>query len=254
LRHVTRFAPEAFRLERADVKFTREALKRYSRQILLPEIGLEGQTKLSNSSALVIGAGGLGAPVLTYLVSSGVRRVIVAEHDTVDFSNLQRQFLYSTADVGRPKLEVALERLSALNLLVKLEGAEKFGAENAATLVSSVDVVVDASDNAATRYLVSDTCVTLERTWVWGAAEGFTGMTCVFDHRLSLRDAFSEGGSDDNCDTIGVFAPLLGTVGSHMAGAALRLLLGLEVRRGELTLWDALEGSSRTVKLRGAEG
>ncbi len=229
----------------------REAVRRYSRQILLPEIGLEGQRKLGASSVLVVGAGGLGAPVLTYLVSSGVGRIVVAEHDTVDLSNLQRQFLYTSTDLERAKLEVALERLGVLNPLVKLEGAGRFTPENAEPLISSVDLAVDASDNAATRCLVSDTCTRLERTWVWGAAEGFTGMACVYDHTLNLRDAFPDApAGDDNCDTVGVFAPLLGSVGSLMAGAALRLLLGLEIARGELTLFDALEGSSRLIRLR----
>ena len=234
------------------MNLTREALRRYSRQIILPEIGLAGQQRLSDSSVLVIGAGGLGAPALTYLTSSGVGRIVVSEDDTLDVSNLQRQFLFDSTRVGAPKLELALERLHALNPLVTLQGAARFEQSNAAQLVTGVDLVIDASDNAATRYLVSDTCTALERTWVWGAAEGFTGMTAVFDHRLSLHDAFPDPVSDDNCDTVGVFAPLLGMVGSQMAGAALKLLIGLPVKRGVLTLIDALEGTTRAVKLRRA--
>ena len=230
--------------------FDREALRRYSRQIILPEIALSGQQRLSASSVLVIGAGGLGAPVLTYLTSSGVGRIVVSEDDTLDISNLQRQFLFDSAQIGGQKLELALRRLRALNPLIALEGAARFEADNAIELISSVDLVIDASDNISTRYLVSDTCERLEKTWVWGAAEGFTGMTAVFDHTLTLRDAFPEAISDDNCDTVGVFAPLLGQVGSQMAGDALKLLVGLEVKRGLLTLIDALEGTTRTVKLR----
>lgn len=229
---------------------TREALRRYSRQIILPEIALAGQQRLGNSSVLVIGAGGLGAPVLTYLTSSGVGRIVVSEDDTLEVSNLQRQFLFDSTQVGGHKCELALQRLHALNPLVTLEGAARFEESNASELVSGVDLVIDASDNAATRYLVSDTCAHLEKTWVWGAAEGFTGMTAVFDHTLSLRDAFPEAMGDDNCDTVGVFAPLLGQVGSQMASAALKLLIGLPVKRGVLTLIDALEGTTRAVKLR----
>ncbi len=228
----------------------REALRRYSRQIILPEIALAGQQRLADSTVLVIGAGGLGAPLLTYLTSSGVGRIVISEDDTLDLSNLHRQFLFDSTQLGQPKLELALQRLHALNPFVTLEGTARFGESNASELVSSVDLVIDASDNASTRYLVSDTCTRVEKTWVWGAAEGFTGMTAVFDHTLSLRDAFPDPVSDDNCDTIGVFAPLLGQVGSQMASAALKLLIGLPVKRGVLTLIDALEGTTRAVKLR----
>ena len=233
-----------------DVTFNREALRRYSRQIILPEIALSGQQRLSAASVLVIGAGGLGAPALTYLTSSGVGRIVVSEDDTLDLSNLQRQFLFDSTQIGGSKLELALRRLRALNPLIALEGTARFEPDNAIGLISSVDLVVDASDNASTRYLVSDTCERLEKTWVWGAAEGFTGMTAVFDHTLTLRDAFPDPVSDDNCDTVGVFAPLLGMVGSQMASAALKLLIGLPVPRGLLTLIDALEGTTRAVKLR----
>ena len=229
---------------------TRDALRRYSRQIILPEIALAGQQRLSASTVLVIGAGGLGAPVLTYLASSGVGRIVVSEDDTLDVSNLQRQFLFDSTQIGGQKLELALQRLHALNPLIALEGRTRFAADNAVELISSVDLVIDSSDNAATRYLVSDTCARLEKPWVWGAAEGFTGMTAVFDQTLTLRDAFPDPVSDDNCDTVGVFAPLLGIVGSQMANAALKLLVGLPVKRGLLTLIDALEGTTRTVKLR----
>ena len=230
----------------------REALRRYSRQIILPEIALAGQERLSASTVLVIGAGGLGAPVLTYLACSGVGRIVVSEFDTLEVSNLQRQFLFDSAQIGAQKLELALQRLHALNPLIAISGVARFAPDNAVGLIAGVDLVIDASDNAATRYLVSDTCALLEKTWVWGAAEGFTGMTAVFDHTLTLRDAFPDPISDDNCDTVGVFAPLLGQVGSQMASAALKLLIGLPVKRGVLTLIDALEGTTRAVKLRRA--
>ncbi len=231
------------------MSFTREQLKRYSRQILLPEIGLNGTERLRDSSALVIGAGGLGSPVLTYLVSSGVGRVRIAEADTLEVSNLQRQFLYSTSDVGQPKLELALARLKASNPEVRLEGVGKFDSSNATDLIASSTISIDCSDTFETRLLVSDTASSLERSWVWGAAEGFTGMTAVFDSSLTLRDAFPKAAPTENCDTIGVFAPLLGVIGSLMAGSALRLLLGLEVKHSQLTIYDALDSSFRNIKL-----
>jgi molybdopterin-synthase adenylyltransferase len=232
------------------MSFTREQLKRYSRQILLPEIGLNGMERLRDSSVLVIGAGGLGSPVLTYLVSSGVGRIRIAESDTLEVSNLQRQFLYSTPDVGQLKLELALTRLKALNPEVRLEPVGKFDSSNAQNLISASSVTVDCSDTFETRLLVSDTASRLEKTWVWGAAEGFTGMTCIFDSSLTLRDAFPDAAPTENCDTIGVFAPLLGVIGSLMATSALRLLLKMEVKPHELAIFDALDSSFRKIKLR----
>ncbi len=232
------------------MSFSREQLKRYSRQILLPEIGLNGTERLRDSSALVVGAGGLGSPVLTYLVSSGVGRIRIAEADSLEVSNLQRQFLYSTGEVGKPKLELAIARLKALNPEVRLEPVGKFDSSNASDLIGSSTVTVDCSDTFETRLLVSDTASLLKKTWVWGAAEGFTGMTAVFDSSLTLRHAFPDAAPTENCDTIGVFAPLLGVIGSLMAGSALRLLLGLEVKPSQLTIFDAFDSSFRTIKLR----
>ena len=231
------------------MSFTREQLKRYSRQILLPEIGLNGMERLRNSSALVIGAGGLGSPVLTYLVSSGVGRIRIAEADWLELSNLQRQFLYSTNEVGKPKLELAVARLKALNPEIRLEPVGKFDSSNAADFIGSSTITLDCSDTFETRLLVSDTASALEKTWVWGAAEGFTGMTAIFNPKVTLRDAFSEATQGENCDTIGVFAPVLGVIGSLMTGSALRLLLGLEVKQAELTIYDALDSSFRKIKL-----
>ncbi len=232
------------------MSFTREQLKRYSRQILLPEIGLNGTERLRDSSALVIGAGGLGSPVLTYLVSSGVGRVRIAEADTLELSNLQRQFLYSTESIGQPKLELALKRLKALNPEVRLEPVGKFDSSNAFDLITSSTVTIDCSDTFETRLLISDTASSLHKTWVWGAAEGFTGMTAIFNSSLTLRHAFPDAAPTENCDTIGVFAPLLGVIGSLMATSALHLLLGFEVKPHELTIFDASDSSFRKIKLR----
>jgi molybdopterin-synthase adenylyltransferase len=231
--------------------FSREELKRYSRQILVPEIALTGQTRLKASSVLVIGAGGLGSPVLNYLVAAGVGRVGISEFDTLELHNLQRQTLYSSEQVGRPKLEAALERLIAVNLEVKLEGFPKLTPENAGELFSSFDLIVDASDNFGTRYLISDTCVQLEKPCVWGAAQGLEGMVSVFDSKLSLRDAFPNPlENQDNCDTLGVLGPLLAVIGGLMASEAIKHLVGLETLHGKLWTFDAISSQVRLLKLK----
>lgn len=228
----------------------RVELRRYSRQILLPQVALAGQDRLRRSSVLVVGAGGLGSPVLSYLAAAGVGRLGLAEHDLVDATNLQRQVLFSTADVGRRKSDAAVERIRALNAGVAVTAFGRLDAGNAEEAVRAHDLVVDAADNFATRYLVSDTCSWVGRTWVWGAAQGFDGMASVFDAGLTLRDAFpNPPESQDNCDTIGVFGPLVGVVGAVMAGEALKALLGLPTLRGRLWLYDALEGETRTLSL-----
>ncbi|MFN3267394.1 MAG: HesA/MoeB/ThiF family protein [Deinococcales bacterium] len=232
------------------MSFTREQLKRYSRQVLLPEIGLNGVEKLRDSSVLVVGAGGLGSPVLTYLVSSGVGRIRIAEFDTLELSNLQRQFLYDSHGIGQPKLELALERLSAQNPEVRLEPVGKFTASNAEDAIGASQLVLDCSDTIQTRHLVSDFCSSLKKYHVWGAAEGFTGMSAVFGWQHTLRQAFPDATPRDDCNTIGVLAPLLGVIGSLMATNALKLLLGLEVRISELVLFDALDSGFRTIKLK----
>jgi molybdopterin-synthase adenylyltransferase len=232
------------------MSFTRDQLKRYSRQILLPEIGLNGIEKLRDSGVVVVGAGGLGSPVLTYLVSSGVGRIRIAESDTLDVSNLQRQFLYDTPSLGQPKLELAIKRLNALNPEIRLEGLGKITAENADDLLGSSRIVLDCTDNIQTRHLISDVCARDEKIHVWGAAEAFTGMSAVFAPAHTLRQAFPDTTSRDDCDTIGVFAPLLGVIGSLMATNALKLLLGLEVRFSELTIFDALDSSFHKIKLK----
>lgn len=236
----------------------RDELRRYSRQILLTEVGLAGQERLGGCGVLVVGAGGLGSPILSYLAAAGIGRLGLAEHDRIDATNLQRQILYSSADVGQDKSAVALSRVAALNPGVRTEAVGRLEPGNASALIGQYDLVVDASDNFATRYLVSDTCAAVGRAWVWGAAQGFDGMASVFDAALTLRDAFpNPPDTEENCDTVGVFGPLVGVVGSLMAAEALKLMLGLPNLRGKLWLYDALEGESRTLALgpqRGSNG
>lgn len=231
-------------LPRADVE-------RYSRQLLLP--GFDGaQERLRAARVLLVGVGGLGSPLATYLAGAGVGALTLCDGDTVSLSNLQRQTLYATPDVGRDKAAVAAARLQALNPGVRVTPCGPLTPENAVDLAADHDLVVDASDNFAARYLVSDTCAALGRRWVWGAAGGFEGMASVFGPDLTLRDVFPEpDAAGEDCDTIGVLGPLLGVVASTMAVEALKLLGGLgETLFGTLWVYDALAGRVRQVRLR----
>jgi adenylyltransferase/sulfurtransferase len=230
-----------------------EELRRYSRQILLSEIGLQGQQRLREKSVLIVGLGGLGSPVALYLAGAGVGRLGLSEFDQLEPHNLQRQTLYTTDGVGRPKLDLALERLRAVNPGVVLEAHSKLEPGTAANVIAGYDLIVDATDNFATRYMISDACVKLQKRWVWGAAVRWDGMVSVFDAQLSLRDAFPNPPEQtDDCDTLGVFGPLLSVIGGVMAGETLKTLLGLETLYGRLWLFDAFEASARTVKLKRA--
>jgi molybdopterin-synthase adenylyltransferase len=230
---------------------TRDELRRYARQIILPEVGVAGQERLKAARVLLIGLGGLGSPVAQYLVAAGIGTLALSEFDTLELHNLQRQTLYTTAGVGQPKLELALEHLRAVNPHVVLEAKRRLEPDGAAALLEPYDLVIDATDNVATRYLISDTCVALRKSWVWGAAVGWDGMVSLFDQHLSLRRAFKNPPEQaDNCDTLGVHGPLLGVVGSIMAGQAIKHLLGLETLYGRLWHFDALNGATRTIRLR----
>ena len=233
---------------------SRLELRRYSRQLLLPGFTASHQQKLKSARVLVIGAGGLGSAVLPYLVGAGVGHLRIVEDDCLELHNLQRQTLYRTPQVSRPKLELALSALQQLNPLVKLEGVGRFTESNAVELARGMDLILDCTDNPATRYLVNDVCVALEQSWVWGAAQSWEGMCSRFDARLSLRHLFPDPDAfADDCDTVGVIGPLLGVVASQMALEALRCLTGLgESLYGRLWTFDALEGRSREIKLRQA--
>ncbi|WP_027482812.1 HesA/MoeB/ThiF family protein [Deinococcus pimensis] len=228
---------------------SRAEIERYSRQLLLPDF--EGAVeRLRAARVLVVGAGGLGTPLVTYLAGAGVGRLTLCDDDTVSLSNLQRQVLYATPDVGRAKTEVAASRLQQLNPGVRVETRGAVTADVVDGLVSGHDVVVDASDNFTTRYLLSDACGRAARPLVWGAAGGFEGMLSVFSEGVTLRDVFPEPGGDD-CDTVGVLGPLLGVVASAMAVEVLKLAGGVgEPLVGRLWTYDALSGRVRVIRLR----
>ncbi|SDF16941.1 adenylyltransferase and sulfurtransferase [Thermus arciformis] len=242
--------------------WTKEELDRYHRQMILPQVGPEGQERLKRSSVVVVGAGGLGVPVLQYLVAAGVGRVGLVEMDRVEVSNLHRQVLYTTEDVGKPKALAARERLLALNPLVEIVAHPvRLTSENALEILRPYDLIVDASDNFPTRYLVNDAAVFLNKPLVFGAIYQFDGQVVVFHHPTEegemgpcYRCLFPKPpppGSVPSCAEAGVFGVLPGVVGSLMAAEALKVLLGLgKPLAGHLLLYDALEGAFRKLKTR----
>ena len=225
---------------------TDDQLLRYSRHILLDEVGIEGQQRLLNAHALVIGAGGLGSPVALYLGTAGVGRLTIVDHDTVDVTNLQRQIAHNLARVGRPKAESARDTIAAINPDVQvMPRVERADAARLDTLVRDADVVVDCSDNFSTRQAVNAACVTHRKPLVSGAAIGFDGQVSVYDTRqpdapcyacLFPPDATFE---EVQCATMGVFAPLVGIIGSVQAAETLKLLAGVgSSLAGRLQLLD----------------
>ncbi len=224
-----------------------DALLRYSRHILLDEIGIEGQRRLLDAHALVIGAGGLGSPVVLYLGTAGVGHITLVDHDTVDVTNLQRQIAHNLARVGRPKAESARDTVAAINPDVQITPlVERADAARLDVLVREADVVLDCSDNFATRHAVNAACVAYRKPLVSGAAIGFDGQVSVYDTRdaaapcyacLFPADATFE---EVQCATMGVFAPLVGIVGSVQAAEALKLLIGVgSSLAGRLQMIDA---------------
>ncbi|SMB88753.1 adenylyltransferase and sulfurtransferase [Deinococcus hopiensis KR-140] len=230
---------------------SRAELRRYSRQLLVPEWqGAGAQERLRAAHVLVVGAGGLGGPALLQLVGAGVGRLTIADGDTVDLSNLHRQTHFSAEDVGRLKAEVAAARVQALNPYVQVQTAGWLDAGNAGDLVQGADLVLDATDNFVARYLLADTCRTLGREWVWGAASGTSGMVSVFGPHLGLRDVFPDPGGAESCEEAGVLGPLVVAVGSIMALEALKVLGGVGTPlRGRLWTFDALTARVHVLNL-----
>ncbi len=230
---------------------------RYSRHLLLPEIGLAGQQKLKAARVLVVGCGGLGCPVLQYLAAAGVGTLGLLDFDTVDDSNLQRQVLYATADVGRPKAVVAAEKLRAQNPFIELRPHQfLLSAGNALALFAEYDLVIDCSDNFATRYLVNDACVVLGKPLVFGAIFKFEGQVSVFNyqHGPTYRCLYPEPpapGDAPSCAEIGVLGVLPGLVGTLQAAEALKIILELgDVLSGRLLLVDVLGMRFQPIRFR----
>jgi adenylyltransferase/sulfurtransferase len=217
---------------------------RYARQTILPDIGITGQKRLSQSHALVIGAGGLGCPALLYLAAAGVGKITLIDDDTVSLSNLHRQVLFTTADIGKTKVDVAAQRLTALNPEVQIiPRYESFNTSNALSLLSDVDVLIDGSDNFPTKFLAGDSAVKTKVPLVYGAVLGFSGEVAVFSHKHNspcLRCLYPEPpqGFVPNCAEAGVLGALAGMIGSMQALQALTILLDLPVVQGNLILFS----------------
>jgi adenylyltransferase/sulfurtransferase len=230
---------------------------RYSRHLLLNEFGEEAQERLLSSHALVVGAGGLGSAALMYLASSGVGRITVCDGDRVDLTNLQRQIVHHTDAIGSQKVESAQRTLARINPEVTVVAlAERIQGFRLEELVSKADVVVDATDNFATRHAINRACVKFRKPLVSGAGIRFDGQVAVFDLRRDdspcYNCLFPEHGDAEEmrCAVMGVFAPLVGIIGSIQAAEALKLIMGVgEPLQGRLLLLDALTMQTRTVKL-----
>lgn len=232
-----------------------DELLRYSRHILLQEIGIEGQARIRAASALVIGAGGLGSPASLYLASAGVGRLTLVDGDAVDLTNLQRQILHNSERIGINKAASGLVTLSALNPQVRLTAvSERVGEEQLDALVAAADVVLDCTDNFATRHAINRACVARRRPLVSGAAVRFDGQLAVFDLRRPESSCYSclfpEGDAqDDLCAVMGVFAPLTGIIGAIQAAEALKLLAQAGTTAVDrLLLLDALSMEVRAVR------
>lgn len=204
--------------------------KRYTRQTMLAEIGKIGQQKLSNSSVLVVGAGGLGAPILLYLASAGIGRIGIVDYDSVSESNLNRQVLYTESDIGKRKAHTASSRIRELNSHISIDIYDvRLSETNIISIATGYDLVIDTCDNFSTRTLLDVTCLQLGIPYLYGAIEGFVGQTALFlpDSKVRYRDLFPSYGSDEDDTPIGVMGATAGTLGSLMASQAIRYLLGI---------------------------
>ena len=235
---------------------TDEQLLRYSRHILLDALGIEGQERILAAHALIIGAGGLGSPAALYLASAGVGKITLVDDDTVDFTNLQRQILHTQARVGMPKAESGKQALAAINpeiAIIPLQ--QRLSGATLDTLVASADIVLDCTDNFATRHAINRACVLHRKPLVSGAAVRFDGQISVYDLRRDdspcYHCLFPEGEDVEEvrCAVMGVFAPLTGIIGSMQAAEALKVLADIgNPLTGRLLLLDALEMEWRSVK------
>jgi molybdopterin/thiamine biosynthesis adenylyltransferase len=234
-----------------------QQLLRYARHILLDELGIEGQEKLLAGRALIIGAGGLGSPAAMYLASAGVGHITLVDDDTVELSNLQRQLLHTTASVGQTKVESGRDMLHGLNPEISIEViAQRLQEPELEQAVAAADVVLDCSDNFATRHQINRACVHHRKPLVSGAAIRFDGQVGVFDMRSETSPCYhclfpeADDVQEENCATMGVFAPLVGIIGSVQAAEALKLLTGLgQSLAGRLLCLDARSMQWRSLNV-----
>jgi len=234
-----------------------DEVRRYSRHLIIPDVGMDGQKRLKNAKVLAVGAGGLGSPVLMYLAAAGVGTLGIVEFDTVDESNLQRQIIHGQSDVGKSKAESARESIAEINPLVNVIVHDiRLDNDNVMELFSAYDLIVDGTDNFATRYLVNDAAVLLHKPYVWGSIYRFDGQASVFwaDQGPCYRCLYPEPpppGMVPSCAEGGVLGVLCASIGSVQVTEALKLLVGMgEPLVGRLQIYDALEMSWRQLKIR----
>lgn len=233
-------------------KLTTSELQRYSRHIALADVGLSGQEKLKQAKVLVVGAGGLGSPVLLYLAAAGVGHIGIIDDDSIDLSNLQRQVLFNSQDVGQKKATVARQKILALNPQISaISITERITSANAFVFINPYDIVIDCTDNFATRYLLNDACVLKDKTLIYASVQKFEGQFAVFNHRKSdgtfstnYRDMFPEPPEPNtvmNCEQAGVMGALTGIIGSLQAGEAIKIITGAgEPLADKLLIFDGL--------------
>ncbi|GAY13272.1 adenylyltransferase/sulfurtransferase MoeZ [Pseudonocardia sp. N23] len=242
-------------------ELTKEEVERYSRHLIIPDVGMAGQKRLKNAKVLVIGAGGLGSPALLYLAAAGVGTLGIVEFDEVDASNLQRQIIHGQSDVGRSKAESARDSIREVNPLVDVRLHQtRLEADNVLDIFRDYDLILDGTDNFATRYLVNDAAVLLGKPYVWGSIFRFEGQASVFwddapnGKGLNYRDLYPEPpppGMVPSCAEGGVLGVLCASIGSIMVNEAIKLITGIgEPLLGRLVAYDALETTWRTIKIR----
>jgi len=238
-------------------ELTVDEVRRYSRHLIIPDVGMTGQKRLKNARVLVVGAGGLGSPALLYLAAAGVGTLGIVDFDVVDESNLQRQIIHGQSDVGRPKAESARDSIREINPLVNVVVHDvRLDNDNVMEIFSQYDLIVDGTDNFATRYMVNDACVLLGKPYVWGSIYRFDGQASVFwaDNGPCYRCLYPEPpppGMVPSCAEGGVLGVLCASVGSIQVTEAIKLITGIgEPLVGALTVYDALEMSYRKIKVR----
>jgi adenylyltransferase/sulfurtransferase len=236
---------------------TVDEVRRYSRHLIIPDVAMDGQKRLKNAKVLCVGAGGLGSPALMYLAAAGVGTLGIIEFDTVDESNLQRQIIHGQSDIGRSKAESARDSVREINPYVNvILHEERLDSENVMAVFSQYDLIVDGTDNFATRYLVNDACVLLNKPYVWGSIYRFDGQASVFwsEYGPCYRCLYPEPpppGMVPSCAEGGVLGVLCGSIGAIQVTEAIKLLTGIgEPLVGRLMIYDALEMTYRTVKVR----
>ncbi|XP_043252721.1 adenylyltransferase and sulfurtransferase MOCS3 [Colletes gigas] len=239
-----------------DCGLSNDEISRYSRQMFLSEVGVKGQLKIKNSAVLIVGAGGLGCPAALYLASAGIGHIGIIDYDDVEINNLHRQLLFTEINIGTPKVNAAAENLNRLNSNIKITPYKiQLDSSNALEIIKCYDVVLDATDNVATRYLLNDACVLSKKPLVSGSALRFEGHLTVFNHYgPCYRCIFPKPPPPEtvtNCGDGGVFGPVVGTIGVLQAVEALKVLLNMpHILSGQLLLYDGLETKFRNINLR----